>query len=464
MQPRDFQLLTLCGFMHNKNSFSKLGSELGEDNFTEPDLREVFMAMIQGGPAFTLPEVASQAEAVGGMALVRDISRSYRRYGVDKEFTEHDVRKYATAVEKTGRLSHLREVVKAAHRNLGGKNLLTVKDEKIVSELLSELSEIQYGKRTRSGFRRYDVFLKEFYGKFDDVMKGKKSIDRQPTGFKSFDRETGGGLPCPGLVVVAGQPGSGKTQLAWQWVLNGASKTKKIGEDGIYAVNSAEMSGLSLASRAVLSAAGIDSSVFRVGGYNEDEEAIASIKREFRKQIGLPIFIDDSEFLTSNIINARISGLRAKYHNKRVVMVITDFAEIIADKAESVEQRVASVFINAKALSKLLRCTVVLLSQLSRAVEASGTRVPGMRHLRYSGMAEAVADMIVLIYNPTQYIESGIKITEHPDMPARSDTAYLILGKHKDGPIGYIPMGWVSTFTKWSDLGPKTKLIARVSD
>lgn len=457
MQARDFQLLVLCGFIRNRDTFAKFSPRLSEDYF-ETDLQEVYLAMLQQGHSFTVPEVAAQVEGVGGMALVRDIAKASKRYGIDN-FTEYDMKKYVSAVEKIGRISHLTELIQAAHDKLaGGKgiSILSIKEEKIVSELLSQVSEVQYGKKTKSGFRKYDVFLAEFKDKFDRVLRGEGGIDRIPTGFKSFDKATGGGLPNPGLVVLAGQPGSGKTQLAWQWVLNNAFRVRKNELEGVCAVNSAEMSGVSLASRAVLSAAGLDSSLFRVGDYNNDEEAIADVRREIRRQIGLPIHIDDSEFLTSSIINARTAGLLARF--KKLIIVVTDFAEIIADKAESVEQRIANVFINAKALSKLANTTVVLLSQLSRASEASGTKVPSMRHLRYSGMAEAVADFIDLIYAPNQYLESGTGLTPHPDMPPRPDVAYQIIAKAKDGPVGQIAMGWSPTFTRWSSLGPGVKM------
>jgi len=453
VKARDYQTIMLCGFIHNRKAFSMMSGDLNEDLITEPDLQAVYEAMLSGGNRFTLPEIASQVEGHGGLPLIRDIRTAYRRYGLDKDFSVRDVSKYVQAVEKLGRMHHVRTLLSTAVDTLDDKkqkNLLGLKDDEIVASVVNELVSTQYGSAVHKGFKSYDYFLDEFKVRLDLILSGKPSGDRLPTGFRSLDRELGGGLPSPGLTVIAGPPGSGKTQLAWTTILNIANRLVEKHKTGICAINSAEMTGQSLASRAVLSAAGVDSTLFRTGGYNDDAAVIRAIKRELRRQRGLPIFIDDSDLLTSNIISARVSGLRALY--KDVVIVVTDFAEIISDKGENTEQRVSSVFVNAKALAKRLNCAVVLLSQVSRAVENSGTRVPSMRHLRYSGMAEAIADLVILIYNPSYYINSGIKLTPHPQMPPKDDIAYLIVGKHREGATGFLPMQWSATFAKWSSL------------
>jgi len=51
-----------------------------------------------------------------------------------------------------------------------------------------------------------------------------------PTGVKGLDEVLGGGFPFPSVILVAGEPGSGKTTLALQSLFHGA----KIGEKGIY--------------------------------------------------------------------------------------------------------------------------------------------------------------------------------------------------------------------------------------
>ncbi len=455
MKAQDFEALTLAGFIRNRSSFEKLAGELTPDAFTEPKLRTVFDAMLKLGPEFSVPELANEVDAVGGISLVRDLANSHRRYGTDKAYPIEQVRKYAQAVDRLGRQHQMEVVLQEGWKQVKQAKGLKFKDEEFVGALVQTLVELQHSSTDRRGFRTYDWYMGRWSRTLKRTMEGLPPEDRLPTGFRSFDRATGGGLP-EGLVVIGGLPGSGKTQVALEIGVYNGMRLRDNGLPGTIGLNSAEMSGESLISRSILSAAEIDSAKLRQGGYKNDPEALERIKDQIRRHRGIPLMIDDSDFLTSNIIAARVSGLKAAFG--KVVLVITDFAELIHDKGDSIENRVATVFINAKALAKRLRCTVILLSQLSRSVEASGTRVPSMRHLRYSGMAEAVADMILLIYNPNAYIESGIKITNHPDMPPMPDTSYLILAKNREGPVGFMPMGWIGRYARWFDLSTKTQL------
>lgn len=461
MKAKDFQALLLCGFLHNRQSFVKFAPDINEELFTEPAYQAVYSSMLSTGPDFTVPEIAQRVEAYGGLALLKDIRVAHRRYAVDKDFDDASVRKYALAVEKTGRQYQIKVLVKSAYEKIEGDKFLK-DDEEYVSSLISSLVDIQYNKRARSGYKSYDEGLSEYEKNLHTLLNGGKLEERLETPFSTFNSATGGGLP-KGLVVVGGMPGSGKTQWAWQTIIGVAGALKKQGVKKICAINSLEMSDEALAARGVLSAAEVDSALLRAGGYNNDQDAINRILKEIKRQKGLPIFIDDSDYLTSSMISSRVSGLRSRHGD--VALIVTDFAELVSDKGDSPEQRVSSVFMNAKALSKRLDCTVILLSQLSRAVEMSGTRVPSMRHLRYSGMAEAAADMIILTYNPNYYESSGVKITYHPDMPPKDNRAYLIIAKHKEGEVGWMEMEWIPQFTRWADAtSDKVKLKAYSAD
>jgi|Deesub1362A_J573_1020465.scaffolds.fasta_scaffold19790_2 circadian clock protein KaiC len=55
-------------------------------------------------------------------------------------------------------------------------------------------------------------------------------IKRASTGVKGLDERIGGGLPTPSVILVAGEPGTGKTTFCMQCLFRGA----KLGELGIY--------------------------------------------------------------------------------------------------------------------------------------------------------------------------------------------------------------------------------------
>jgi circadian clock protein KaiC len=56
------------------------------------------------------------------------------------------------------------------------------------------------------------------------------SISRIPSGIKGLDALIEGGFPAPSVILVSGSAGSGKTTLAFQFLLEGARR----GEKGLY--------------------------------------------------------------------------------------------------------------------------------------------------------------------------------------------------------------------------------------
>lgn len=55
-------------------------------------------------------------------------------------------------------------------------------------------------------------------------------IDRLESGIPGLDDMIAGGFPFPSMILVGGEPGTGKTTLVLQSLFNGARK----GEKGIY--------------------------------------------------------------------------------------------------------------------------------------------------------------------------------------------------------------------------------------
>ena len=56
-------------------------------------------------------------------------------------------------------------------------------------------------------------------------------IERTKSGIPGLDALMGGGFPKGNLVVLSGDPGSGKTVLCWQFLYEGITK---FGENGVY--------------------------------------------------------------------------------------------------------------------------------------------------------------------------------------------------------------------------------------
>jgi len=96
-----------------------------------------------------------------------------------------------------------------------------------------------------------------------------------------------------------------------------------------------------------------------------------------------------------------------------------------------------------KMLAKELQCPVIALSQLNRSVETRPDKRPMMSDLRESGAIEQDADIVMFIYRDEYYDPEGTQ---------RPGEADLIIAKHRNGPLGDIPLTFQSKYPKFLNL------------
>ena len=115
---------------------------------------------------------------------------------------------------------------------------------------------------------------------------------------------------------------------------------------------------------------------------------------------------------------------------------------MVEENIESRQQQVSNLSRGMKLLAREMECPVIVLSQLSRKVEARDNKRPWMSDLRESGAIEQDADVILFLYRDEVYNED----TEKPNI------CEVIVAKHRNGPIGTVEVGWQSRFTKFVNL------------
>jgi len=81
-------------------------------------------------------------------------------------------------------------------------------------------------------------------------------------------------------------------------------------------------------------------------------------------------------------------------------------------------------------LARELNIPVLVISQLSRAVEQRSPQIPRLADLRQSGTIEQDADVVLFIYREDRY---------DADTP-RKNIADLIVAKHRNGPVGKVEL------------------------
>ncbi|MFH1131313.1 MAG: DnaB-like helicase C-terminal domain-containing protein, partial [Pseudomonadota bacterium] len=124
-------------------------------------------------------------------------------------------------------------------------------------------------------------------------------------------------------------------------------------------------------------------------------------------------------------------------------LIVVDYLQLVRShrNLESREREVAEASRGLKALAKEIALPVMALSQLRRAVEDRKEGRPMLSDLRESGAIEQDADLISFIHRSPDAREQG--------------TAELIVGKHRNGPVGEVQLVFLDRFTRFESMAKR---------
>jgi replicative DNA helicase len=117
---------------------------------------------------------------------------------------------------------------------------------------------------------------------------------------------------------------------------------------------------------------------------------------------------------------------------KGLGLIVVDYLQLMEplDSQASPVQQVSENSRALKGLARELNVPVLVLSQLSRAVERRSPKIPQLSDLRQSGSIEQDADVVMFIYREDFYREKA----------KRKNIADVIIGKHRNGPVGKVEL------------------------
>ena len=276
---------------------------------------------------------------------------------------------------------------------------------------------------------------------FDQIAKDPNSINGIPTGYKEFDAITNG-LQNSDLILLAARPSVGKTSLAMNIVTTAALEHGKK-----CAVFSLEMSREQLMQRAICSVAKVNMAKALNGSMEPDEwQRIWSATKKL-EQSG--IYVDDSSLTSPADLLSKCRRLKAK---ENIDLIMVDYIQLMSSGNKRNENRqleVSEISRTLKIAAKELNVPIIVLSQLSRAVESrAGDHRPMLSDLRDSGAIEQDADMVLFLYNPERYND-----VPQDDEPG---TVELIIAKHRRGRTGSIKLRWIGEYTTFVNLNNNT--------
>ena len=279
--------------------------------------------------------------------------------------------------------------------------------------------------------------LEEAYLKISAAIESKDGLMGIPTGFPRLDK-TLSGLQGGQLIVVAGRPGMGKTSFALN-IVEHLAMNKNIP----CLIFSLEMAADQIAGRLLSAQAKVDSQNMRSGNVSEQE--IHQLASAIKTLKTAPVYIDDSALITATEMLAKAHRLKKA---EELGLIVIDYLQLMSGpgRAENRQQEVAQLTRTLKVMSKELGLPIVLLSQLSRAMEKrdKSSRRPMLSDLRESGAIEQDADVVLFLHREDYYGDEST--------PENIGKAEIIIAKQRNGPTGTIPVHWNGEFTKYEEV------------
>jgi replicative DNA helicase len=269
-------------------------------------------------------------------------------------------------------------------------------------------------------------------------------VEGRSTGLPSIDKWTR--LIDGDLIIVAARPSMGKTALGMQIAESVATELSDNQEAGCVAIFSAEMAGLTLYLRMASARCGVNFHKARSGKATKQEYAI--LRDEIQRMKYLPLWVDEN---TAPTTDQMLQGLAELSKDIPVRLMVFDFMELGGDRDSREDIRIGNIGRNLKGIAKTLNIPVIALSQLNREVDTRATKTPQLSDLRYSGMIEQLADVVIMLNRPEYYVESGqdIKVERESDL---TGTALVYITKNRNGPRGMSRMAFMKDRILFGDL------------
>ncbi len=411
--------------MIDQDAIYKVADFLSIRDFYKPVHQTIFEAMIELFAKREPIDLLSISSKVGDASYLTDL--------INAVPTASNILYYAKIVQDK---RVLRDLISAGHdiSNFGYGEaesidiLLDRAEKRIFSIAQKTLSQ---------SFVQVKDTLEDTWKRIEELSKQKGGLRGIPTGFRDLDNILAG-LQRSDLVILAARPSCGKSALAVDIAKNVACKYKM--PVGIFSL---EMSKDQIVDRLISAQSDVDLWKIRTGklsdqGPNNDFE---KIQRAMAELAEAPLYIDDVS--SSNVIQMRAMARRLAM-DKGLGLLIIDYLQLMEGRGntENVVQQVSENSRALKGIAKELNIPVLVLSQLSRAVEHRMPPVPRLSDLRESGSIEQDADVVMFIYREDKYKPS----TE------RKNVAEIIIAKHRNGPIGKIDLYFDETRVTFRDM------------
>jgi len=209
------------------------------------------------------------------------------------------------------------------------------------------------------------------------------------------------------------------------------------------AIFSLETSAEQLVQRMLCAQAQVDGQRLRRGYLSETDWR--RLTRAMGVLVEAPIFIDDSSNLSVVEMRAKARKLKAEHG---LGLIVVDYIQLIQSyrKTENRTQELSEIARGIKSLAKELDVPILAVSQLSRAAEQGGSKIPMLSHLRESGELEQVADLVLFLYREDYYDP------ERARREGKENVALVRVAKHRNGPTDDLELFFHKETSRFANL------------
>lgn len=291
-------------------------------------------------------------------------------------------------------------------------------------------------KHVRREFVHIRETLAESFDRLEELHQKKIALRGLPTGFKDIDNRLAG-LRDSSLIVLAARPSLGKTALS----LNIAQYVS-VHEKQPVGFFSLESSREELVDRLLASQSNIDAWKIATGNLSDkDFEGIGDAMGVLAEA---PLFIDDTPGMS--VMEMRTKARRLQLEQDLRLLIVDYLQLAVSRNLENRVQEVSEISQGLKNLARELRCPILAISQLSRAVEVRGTHRPQLSDLRESGSIEQDADVVMFLWRPSE------------DEAVQSGQTKLTIAKHRNGPTGEVDLIFRGERTRFYGMEKKREI------
>lgn len=332
------------------------------------------------------------------------------------------VRTYAFSVAE---LSNKRDLI------LGFNNLLAASDEDSSSDLVAKTQDLIASTRFESKEVEIidgDCLIESLQ---DSWKEGSASVII-PSGLPSLDKMLNGGFAIDRLYTIGAAPGTGKTSLAQQVIVNALEK------DYGALFFSMEMERKNLLTRFLASFAQINPFRILINNIFQQEKERFDDALTKWQSLSSNYFMTEKGHLT---LPEMENVLKRKLRTSPIKLVVVDYIQIMAlrDARNINEASLIKENINGlQDLATKYHVSVIVLSQLAKS--AIGEK-PGLKALKGSGGIAEDSDCVINLWNDSEDEQQG-----------SVKSVNVEVAKNRNGPKGDIVINFDGEFNKFTEI------------